>query len=111
MQIIVSDTAHDSIDNVFEYLANYSLKNAYQTVKGIYEYIGYLENSPYIGRYIPEFTDKRFREIIYKRTRNSTYRIIYFISESKNKIHIIYVMNSRQDIKRFFKLLNYFKNY
>ena len=43
MQIIMRDMAHNAIDNIFEYIANYSLKNAMDTIDGIYEHIYYLD--------------------------------------------------------------------
>jgi len=111
MQIIVQDTAHNSIDSAYEYLSNYSVKNAIETTEGIYASIYDLENSPYLGRYIPEMTDKQFREIIYKRHRNQAYRIVYHVSENTNSIHILYVANCKQDFISILKIHNYFKNY
>ena len=39
MQIIIQDTAHNSIDNTFEYLSNYSIQNAIETTEEIYSKI------------------------------------------------------------------------
>ena len=111
MKIIIEDMAHNSIDRIFDYLFNYSIKNAIETIEEIYSHIDYLENSPYIGRYIPEMSDKRFREIIYRKTRHTGYRIMYYISEKSNTIYVFNIMNSKQDFIRILKLHNYFKNY
>ena len=70
-----------------------------------------VEDSPYIGRYIPEIEDKRFRELIYKKTRHSIYRIMYYISEKSNTIYVFNIMNCKQDFYRILKRYNYFKNY
>lgn len=110
MQVIIQNSAHDSIDNVFEYLARYSVANAIDTTEGIYEHIYSLEDSPYIGRYISKISDKHFLEIIYKKYRKG-YRIIYYISESSNTIYILYVADCKQDFNRILKLNSYFKNF
>ena len=111
MNVIIQDTAHDSIDKMFEYLCNYSPRSAIQTIDKIYEHIYTLKDSPYIGRYIPEISNKHFRELIYRKTKNSGYRIMYHVSETTNLIHIIYVANSKQDFNRILKLHNYFNNF
>ncbi len=43
MRVIVPDMAHESIDNLFEYLAIYSSRNAIQIIQEIYKYIYSLE--------------------------------------------------------------------
>ena len=111
MQIIMRDMAHNAIDNIFEYVANYSVKNAMDTIDGIYEHIYYLEDFPYIGRCVDEIPGKCFRELIYRKTKKSVYRIIYYVSEKNEKIYINNIINCKQDFKTFLKLHNYFKNY
>lgn len=111
MKIIVQNTAHKSIDSLFEHIANYSVHNAIQTVTKIYEHIYDLERFPYIGRHIPEIPDNKFRELIYKKSRKMVYKIVYYISESTNTIRILYVVNSKQDFNHILKIHNYFNNY
>lgn len=111
MKIQIDDLARQSLIDIYYYNYQYSLKNAIETNRTILLYIHNLEDSPFIGRYIPEMSDKRFREIIYKRTRHSSYRIMYYISELSNTIYIINVINSKQDFKHILKLHNYFNNY
>ena len=84
MQIIIQDTAHNSIDNTFEYLSNYSIHNAIETTEEIYSKIYDLENYPYIGNYISEVTDT---------------------------IHILYIANCKQNFHLILKQNNYFSNY
>ncbi len=110
MKIIIRDTAHNSIDDIFEYLCIFSANNALATVNKIYKYIYSLENSPYIGRYSPYMEDKHFRELIYKKNKNSTYKIMYYISENTKTIHVIYISDCKQDFNRILKTHNYFKN-
>ena len=110
MKVIVPDMAHDSIDSLFEYLAIYSSENAIQITEKIYELILNLGNMPYIGGFITELPDRHFRELLYRKARNS-YRILYFISEETDEVYIIHVSNCRQDFNRIIKLHNYFNNF
>ena len=111
MKVQVEDLARQQLIDIYYYNYNYSIKNAIETNKNILEHIDMLEDSLYIGRYIPEMSDKRFREIIYRKTRQSGYRIMYYISEKSDTIYIFNIMNSKQDFYRILKLHNYFNNY
>ena len=79
MNVVVNDLAKQSLIDINYYNYQYSLRNAIETNRNILFRIHDLEDSPYIGRYIPEMSDKRFREIIYKSSRHSGYRIILTI--------------------------------
>lgn len=111
MKIIIDDLARQSLIDIYHYNYQYSQKNATETNRNIITQIHNLEHSPYIGRYIPEIYDKQFREILYKSSRYSGYRIMYYISENTNKIYIFNIINSKQNFYHFLKLHNYFKNY
>ncbi len=111
MKIVVDDLAKQSLIDIYYYNYQYSLKNAIETNRNILVRIHNLEDSPYIGRYIPEMSDKRFREIIFKSSGHSRYRIMYYISENTDTIYIFNILNSKQDFNRILKLHNYFNNY
>lgn len=111
MKVLVENLAKKQLVDIYYYNYQYSLKNAIETNRNIIELIDSLEDSPYIGRYITEMSDKRFREIIYRRTRHFGYRIMYYISEKSNTIYILNIINSRQDFKHILKLHNHFNNY
>ena len=111
MKVIVENSANLSMNNIFYYNLRYSLNNAIGTDDNIRFYINDLVDFPYTGRYVPEVSDKHFREIIYKKTRQSSYRIIYYISEFSDTIYVLNVFNSKQDFNKFLKLNNYFRNY
>ena len=111
MGVQVEDLAKQELIDIYYYNYQYSLKNAIETNENILNHIDMLEDSPYIGRCIPEMSDKRFREIIYRKTRHSGYRIMYYISEISDTIYVINIINSKQDFKNILKLHNYFKNY
>lgn len=101
MKVIKSQKAHKDIKNIFEYIAYDSLYYAKKTIDYIYSYINKLEHFPYIGRYIPEFNNKRYREIIYKK-----YRIFYCVSKKNNEVYIYRVIYSSRKIE---SNLNLFK--
>lgn len=99
MQIIISNDVKSAITDIFNYSLGISYKYASRTVNKIYEAIYDLQESPYIGRYVPEIQDKHYRERICEK-----YRIIYLISEEHNSIFIRYIFNIRQDKTTFFKV-------
>ena len=111
MKIVVEDLARQSLIDIYYYNYQYSLKNAIKTNKNILSYINDLEKFPYIGRYIPEMSDKQFREIIYKSSRHSGYRIMYYISKKIDTIYVFNIMNCKQDFNRILEMNNYFQNY
>ena len=110
MKLIIQDTAHKSIDSIFEYLANYSVTNAISTIEGIYKSINTIQLLPNIGKAIHKISNQNFKELIYKQKRTS-YRIIYFISYKTKTIYILSISNQKQDFNRILKLHNYFKNF
>lgn len=99
MNVIITNRAREDLIEIFDYNSGKSIKFAIETDKKIRSYIKDLEIFPYVGRYVPEIPNKRYRERIYKK-----YRIIYYISEKNKTIYIQYILNSRQNIKRFLKL-------
>ena len=111
MKIIIEDLAKKGLDDIFYYNMQYSLKNAINTDLAITEHIKTLADAPYIGRYIPEISDKHFRGIIYRKNRKSGYRIMYYIRDSIDIIHVFNIINCKQDFNSILTIHNYFKNY
>ena len=97
MKIIISEEAHRDIEEIFKYISKDSLRYAKETVENIYNKIYNLEESPYIGRYIPCLLNKECREIIYK-----SYRIVYTISETKSEIYIHFIVHGARNFKSVF---------
>ena len=64
MQIIISDDVKSAITDIFDYSYNISANYASRIVNKIYDTIYDLQDSPYIGRYVPELSDKQYRERI-----------------------------------------------
>ena len=92
MQIIISDDVKSAITDIFDYSYNISANYASRIVNKIYDTIYDLQDSPYIGRYVPELSDKQYRERICEK-----YRIIYYVSETNNTIYVRYIFCSRQN--------------
>ena len=111
MHVIVEDSARNNLEDIYYYNFQYSLTNAIETDINIYELIESLADSPYIGRYISEISDKHFREIIYRKTKHSGYRIMYYISEKNDTIYVRNIINCRQDFNRILNQNNYLNNY
>ena len=99
MQIIISNDAKSAITDIYDYSYNISSNYASRIVNKLYDAIYDLQDSPYIGRYVPEFSDKHFRELICEK-----YRIIYYISEKDKTIFIRYIFCGRQNSNLFFKV-------
>ena len=103
MQVLMSNEAHEDIDSIYEYISRDSVKYANETSENIYSRIYELESSPYLGRYVPELSDKFLREIIYK-----SYRIVYDVSEVSSTVYIHFVVHGKRNFKSFYK--SYIKN-
>lgn len=99
MKVIVTQKAKRNLLELFDYNTQISLDYAIRIDKKIRSYIEELQDTPYIGRYVPEILDKHYRERICEK-----YRIIYFISEKDNIIFIRYIFNTKQDKRRFFEV-------
>ena len=78
MKVILSKEAKSDMDNIYKYIARNSIKYAIENDKAIRTTIHKLEFYPYCGRYIPEFLNKKYRELIFKH-----YRIFYEVIEEK----------------------------
>ncbi|AQG81372.1 type II toxin-antitoxin system RelE/ParE family toxin [Spirosoma montaniterrae] len=78
----------DDIDNIAEYLSQYSKPLAETFVEKIFEKADLLRNFPEMGRMVPEVESPKVRELIYKQ-----YRIVYQIV-SNNRIRMLTVYHS-----------------
>ena len=76
MKVILSKEAKSDMDNIYKYIARESIKYAIENDKAIRTTIHKLEFYPYSGRYIPEFSNKKYRELIFNH-----YRIFYEVIE------------------------------
>jgi len=82
------------IENIAEYISLDSERYAELTVFELYKSTEILEKFPTIGRIVPEFKNKKIREII-----KGNFRIIYKII-NENRIDILTVYHSKRKLKR-----------
>lgn len=99
MNILLSKSAYDSIDNITNFTLKISDKYSNRIVSAIYPSIHTLEYAPYLGRIVPEIMDKHFREIL-----SNGYRIMYFISEKENFINVRYILSGKQNRTQFLEV-------
>ena len=98
MKVVILKTAERDIKEIYQYIARDSTRYAIETTRNIRKYIASLKSSPYLGRYIPEVDDKRYRELIYK-----SYRIVYTMSLNRNTIYILFVVHGKRNFKSVLK--------
>ena len=99
MEISISNRAQSNIENVTEFTLKISANYANRVINEIYSTIYSIKDAPYIGRYVPEISDKHYRERIC-----GNYRIIYVVSEKHNTIYIRYIISGKQNSNLFFEV-------
>ena len=99
MEISISDRAQDNIENIAEFSLKISTNYANRVICEIYSTIDSIKDAPYVGRFVPEISDKHYRERIC-----GIYRIIYLVSEKHNTIFIRYIISGNQNSNLFFEV-------
>ena len=99
MKISISNKAQSNIENITEFTLKISTNYANRVVNEIYSTIYSIKDAPYIGRYVPEISDKHYQERIC-----GNYRIIYVVSEKHNTIYIRYIISGKQNSNLFFEV-------
>lgn len=96
LTVFWTEFAKDKLDEIFEYYKrkSKSVKVARKLVDSIIDQTIGLEKQPYIGQKEEHLSDRpqNFRYLVFK-----SYKIIYWINESKNRIDIAHVFDTRQD--------------
>ncbi len=93
MKVYVSNSAYGDLEEIKEYYEEKgALQIGKQFVSSIIEHIQTLVDNPDIGRVVPEFGEKRIRELIH-----SPFRVVYL--RESNSIHIIRVWRSERLLK------------
>ncbi len=98
-KIIWSPKAADNLESICEYISKDSKRYAQMFAKKIFETIKSIKENPLAGRVVPEYTDDKIRERIYK-----NYRIIYRIKEEVIEIAAIY--HGAQLVEKVEKVFN-----
>lgn len=99
MNISISNKAHNNMRNITKFTTKISTNYSNKVMLDIYATIESIKDAPYIGRYVPELSDKHYRERIC-----GNYRIIYLVSEKHNTIFIRYIISGKQNSYLFFEV-------
>lgn len=94
VKIVWTEVSIPDIKEIFDYIADDSVRYATLTIHKIYQEVQTLTHNPYIGRIVPEFNEKFIREVI-----EDNYRIIYRIKKDK-QVDILRVYHSARLLKR-----------
>ena len=93
VKIIWTKRSLTDLEDIAEYIAKDSVKYAKLTIEKIINQTSILEKQPLIGRIVPEFNDKKIRELII-----GNYRIIY--EHEKSYVNILTVHHSKRDLRK-----------
>jgi addiction module RelE/StbE family toxin len=94
VKIVWTDISIIDLKEIFDFIADDSLRYASLTTNKIYQRSQEIINNPYLGRIVPEFNDKLIRELI-----EGNYRIIYRI-KSEVQIDILRVYHSSRLLRK-----------
>ena len=90
-QIIITSRAEQAYFEVLDYIFdNHSFQRANEIALELVEHPQILRNFPLLGQIEPnlEFKTKKYRYILYERTKVTTVKIIYFIHDTSKQIYI-----------------------
>lgn len=99
MNISISNKAYNNMRSITKFSAKISTNYSNKVIQKIYSTINSIKDAPYIGRYVPELSNKHYRERIC-----GNYRIIYIVSEKHNTIFIRYIISRKQNSNLFFEV-------
>ena len=87
VKIVWTDSAILDLEAIGEYISNDSIRYAEITVSQLFEAVDILENYPKSGGIVPEFNNKKIRQLI-----RGSYRIVYLIVD-EFRIDILTIHN------------------
>lgn len=94
VKIVWTEISIIDLKEIFDFIADNSVKYASITTQNIYQRTQELIQNPNLGRIVPEFKKKTIRELIF-----GNYRIIYRI-KNERQIDILRVFHSARLLKR-----------
>ncbi len=77
VKVVWTDLSTTDLKEIFDYIADDSVRYASITANKIYQRVQPLSENPLMGRIVPEFNRKEIRELI-----EGNYRIIYLIKNT-----------------------------
>lgn len=94
VKIVWTEISLNDLKDIFDYIALDSKRYASITVNKIYQRVQDIINNPFVGREVPEFSDKLIREVV-----TGNYRIIYRI-RSEIQVDILRVYHSARLLRK-----------
>jgi plasmid stabilization system protein ParE len=94
VKIVWTELSIEDLKGIFDFISEDSLRYATLTVNKIYDRAQVISENPYIGRIVPEFNEKKLRELI-----SDNYRIIYRI-KSEFQVDVLRVFHSARLLKK-----------
>ncbi len=94
VEIIWSELALKDLKSIHDYIAEDSLLYAERYINVLMSRVDILIKNPLAGRFVPEFQDKKLRQIL-----EGSYRIIYRTLKD-NKVAIVRIHHSSKLLKR-----------
>lgn len=93
VRVIWSQRALKDLEDLGDYISKDSEKFAILTLKKLFNTAFFIESNPLTGRQVPEFGDKKIREVI-----KGIYRIIYQIKNA-DSVLILTVIHAARNLK------------
>lgn len=91
MKLIWTEPAVLDLEKIKEYVSRDSEYYALNLIENIFESVEKLKEFPNIGRVVPEYQDKKLREILYY-----NYRIIYKVKD--NQLAVLAIIHGAREI-------------
>ncbi len=93
MKIFIANSAYSDLENIKSYYEDEGIPHIGKAfIESIIEHVQTLADHPDIGRVVPEFGEKRIRELIH-----SPFRIVYL--REHDSVHVIRVWRSERLLK------------
>ena len=94
VKIVWTELSISDLREIFEYIADDSVRYASITANKVYQRVQPLADHPLLGRIAPEFNEKNIRELI-----EGNYRIIYRI-KSEIQIDVLRIYHTARLLKK-----------
>lgn len=93
VKLVWTELSTEDLKEIFDYIANDSVRYASITVNKIYNRAQIIIDNPYVGRIVPEINKKVIREVI-----SGNYRMVYKII-NEFQVDILRVYHSARLLK------------
>ena len=93
VKIVWTELSISDLKEIFDYIADDSVRYASITVNKIYNKIQPVSHNPFIGRKVPEFNEVFLREVL-----EGNFRIIYRIKK-ENQVDVLRVYHMARSLK------------